>query len=44
VKVDGNIGGGIDGTGGGDLGVISGQVAAAERVDSGTYAITEPGG
>jgi probable F420-dependent oxidoreductase len=32
MKVDGNIGGGIDGTGGGDLGVIAGQVAAAERV------------
>ena len=31
MKVDGNIGGGIDGTGGGDLGVIAGQVAAAER-------------
>ena len=32
MKVDGNIGGGIDGTGGGDLGVIAGQVAAAEQV------------
>ena len=31
MKVDGNIGGGIDGTGGGDLDVIAGQVAAAER-------------
>jgi probable F420-dependent oxidoreductase len=32
MKVDGNIGGGIDGTGGGNLGVIAAQVAAAERV------------
>jgi probable F420-dependent oxidoreductase len=32
MKVDGNIGGAIDGTGGGDLGVIAGQVAEAERV------------
>ena len=31
MKVDGNIGGGVDGTGGGDLAVIAGQVAAAEE-------------
>jgi hypothetical protein len=30
--VDGNIGGGIDGTGGADFGVITEQIAAAERV------------
>jgi probable F420-dependent oxidoreductase len=30
MKVDGNIGGAIDGTGGGDLGTIAGQVAGAE--------------
>jgi probable F420-dependent oxidoreductase len=32
MRVDGNIGGGIDGTGGGDLTGIDEQVAAAERV------------
>jgi alkanesulfonate monooxygenase SsuD/methylene tetrahydromethanopterin reductase-like flavin-dependent oxidoreductase (luciferase family) len=32
MRVDGNIGGGIDGTGGGDLAGIAEQVAAAERV------------
>jgi probable F420-dependent oxidoreductase len=31
MRVDGNIGGGIDGTGGGDLAGIAEQVAAAER-------------
>ena len=28
MKVDGNIGGTIDGTGGGDLAAVAGQVAA----------------
>jgi probable F420-dependent oxidoreductase len=32
MLVDGNIGGSIDGTGGGDLAVIADQVAGAERV------------
>jgi hypothetical protein len=32
MRVDGNIGGSIDGTGGADLAGISDQVAAAERV------------
>jgi probable F420-dependent oxidoreductase len=32
MKVDGNIGGEIDGTGGGDMRVIARQVAAAEQV------------
>ena len=32
MRVDGNIGGAIDGTGGGDLAGIAEQVAAAERV------------
>ena len=36
MKVDGNIGGGIDGTGGGNLGVIAGQVAAAGPVNPAT--------
>jgi hypothetical protein len=31
MRVDGNIGGAIDGTGGGDLAGIAEQVAAAER-------------
>ena len=31
MRVDGNIGGGIDGTGGGDLAGIAEQVAAAQR-------------
>ena len=30
MKVDGNIGGSIDGTGGADLGILTGQVAGAE--------------
>lgn len=32
MQVDGNIGGSIDGTGGADFGVITEQIAAAERV------------
>lgn len=31
MRVDGNIGGGIDGTGGGDLADVAEQVAAAQR-------------
>lgn len=32
MHIDGNIGGGIDGTGGADFGVLHEQIAAAERV------------
>ncbi|MGH3635492.1 MAG: TIGR03617 family F420-dependent LLM class oxidoreductase, partial [Mycobacterium sp.] len=32
MHVDGNIGGGIDGTGGADFGVLTEQIAAAERI------------
>ncbi len=36
MRVDGNIGGAIDGTRGGDLAGIAEQVAAAERVGYGS--------
>ncbi|HEX9831968.1 MAG TPA: TIGR03617 family F420-dependent LLM class oxidoreductase, partial [Mycobacterium sp.] len=32
MKVDGNIGGSIDGTGGADLGVLADQIASAQRI------------